>query len=466
MKKTIVNFHRLIDILVKLFQLLSFFGAVFNYFNLKWVFISIMIILFFILNVKREFFEKFPFISKYRLLTFLIIIFLVLTELFSKYYLSKNENCEQSNKNYGILISDFNADVNGEFTSKIFNVLSNKLMDFDTFSIVKTYASVEISNNKEYTTLDSMFYLKCYNKGILAYGNWNFDTKLFDCNLYLKNFIPRFDTISVAKNNIIYIENPDFINFSINKQADLVTDFILSLIFYQQQLYTQSNEILNKIINNYGSQDEGIKNTALKIKGHNLIKMRDYSSAKIAFESLTNKNYYTDYVISKIDEFVIKDNIEYSGSQNSYLNKNGKVRDTSQINVINKSSDNVSFEDKELVKKVEDSIKPKSQYPIISKRIEIDGRYIYDICIDSTGYYGLKIGDGTWVLKPVFDSIVYYQIKSHQLKNSYILCKKNSFWGAFNLRLDRTYNFTYKDKNQIVSKIYNDFYNLFNDSEY
>jgi tetratricopeptide (TPR) repeat protein len=154
------------------------------------------------------------------------------------YFQSKSNTCRDSTNNIGLIITSFTNSTNDDFSYKLFTLLETELENADTISTIRTEKFINAGDKTYQDSISQLFSSNCYKKGLLVFGKRSDQSKLFDCSIYFNNFLNINNPIGLQNKKIINLQNPDFINFSIEYQAQAVTDFILGL------LYSNSNNLL------------------------------------------------------------------------------------------------------------------------------------------------------------------------------------------------------------------------------
>jgi hypothetical protein len=133
--------------------------------------------------------------------------------------------CETFSNDFTVLVSSFGSDEEG-FSMRLFNQVTDEisLTKIDTIMTRHQPNHFKPFSRRTFDSLSSHLNKSCIYDGIWVFGNRYTTSANFDCHIYQCN-IPD----SVNK-NLIYIQNPDLINFSIDSQADFISNFIMGLI--------------------------------------------------------------------------------------------------------------------------------------------------------------------------------------------------------------------------------------------
>ncbi len=157
---------------------------------------------------------------------------------------SDKQICQENRKKMGLIIASFKPlkDDNDEFSSTLYGDLNSDLQFVDTINLQKI--TKFIPDDKNYlTTIKQTFEESCNGRGLIIFGNSN-NQNSFNCRIYSYNFM-NFKAQVFSKTSdkaIIYIQNPNLLNFNIDYEANMVSKFIYGLLYSKQEDYQKSNE--------------------------------------------------------------------------------------------------------------------------------------------------------------------------------------------------------------------------------
>ena len=421
--------------------------ALINKFFFTHITISILVILFilFFSNVFKDVESNQSLYSK-RLIKFVKIgkYLLYLLLLIPGFYLytyvksikSQEQLCNENKKKTGLLIANFTEvqGVKDGFTSNLFGKLNADLQNNSSINLRQLPKFITENDVNYLDTIKNTFSENCSNSGLIVFGNSNYE-KSFNCRIYSYNYL-NFATKGFSKtkdSTIIYIQNPDIIktphqiNFTIDDEASVVSDFILGLLFNHEGNYNASTKSITKALkgNTNPANNQFLAFCHLFI-GNNSFKQKNISNA------------ITEYKAGILSDSV-NDNLHYNLAV--AYRQNGKIMEAdSEYKVaqdLNKTLKNPLHEIRTLA---------NNNMPMIlkSKRIEKSKRKI-DLKVD-TGKkipilvdweehcFTIKINNKYGVINNMGDTIVscqYDDIESYPRKNAdcYIL-KLNNKYGA------------------------------------
>ncbi|MBK6566909.1 MAG: tetratricopeptide repeat protein [Saprospiraceae bacterium] len=180
-------------------------------------------------------------------ISYLIIILLFSILLYP--LIVKKKSCILDNKNVGILISNFSKSDEDEFSYKIFNLLEDKLQNKDTINTLRVDKFINLGFNNYRDTILNIFSKNCHSKGLFVYGRRSVESQYLDCNIYINKLFLSHNKLAKIDRNVIFLQNPSLMTFSIDQQAELIVDFILALLFYNSNDIDQAIHKFKYIIN-------------------------------------------------------------------------------------------------------------------------------------------------------------------------------------------------------------------------
>lgn len=88
----------------------------------------------------------------------------------------------------------------------------------------------------------------CSNSGIVVFGKRSSNSNLFDCSIYISENLRANLNDSISENDrIIRLKQVDELNFSIARQSEIVSDFVISLFYYFNSNFSESSLILSRL---------------------------------------------------------------------------------------------------------------------------------------------------------------------------------------------------------------------------
>ncbi|MES1225727.1 MAG: hypothetical protein ABUT20_60175, partial [Bacteroidota bacterium] len=144
--------------------------------------------------------------------------------------------------NLGLLITNFTGADHDDFSYVLFNKIESELQTNDTINAIRTNEFVNAGLQHYQDSIKNIFSNYCFDHGLLVYGKRDQNSKLFDCNIYIEKLKRiRANTLQFKGQSIIYLQNPDLISFSIDSQANVVSEFILGLLYYNNNDFSVAN---------------------------------------------------------------------------------------------------------------------------------------------------------------------------------------------------------------------------------
>lgn len=208
----------------------------------------------FFINAKRESFGivvdaypsnkvKIAKISKY--VSFLLLLYPLYTGATS--LMTAKKNCDKFKNKIGVLVTNFSNSSDDDFSYKLFNLLESKLINTDSLIAVR---SNKFINSGSIDYLDSLHVEledNCIKRGLLVFGKRSNESKMFDCNVFVKELPDlNYDSVKKRRGDIIFLQNPDVLNFSIDGQTEKVSDFVYGLLCYNSGSFEKAISYFQK----------------------------------------------------------------------------------------------------------------------------------------------------------------------------------------------------------------------------
>jgi tetratricopeptide (TPR) repeat protein len=160
------------------------------------------------------------------------------------------QSCETNRTKIGLIIANFSKskDEDDGFSSTLFGKLNSKLQDVDTINLKRQDRYISESSENYLDTIKKVFENNCSQSGLLVFGNRK-DDKLFNCRIYSLNYL-NFNKQSFKTRDkmIIYLQNPNILNFSIENEAAIISEFIYGLLYYHKGDYKLSSSSLKSAL--------------------------------------------------------------------------------------------------------------------------------------------------------------------------------------------------------------------------
>lgn len=195
------------------------------------------------------------------------------------FFSSFNTRCNSDSK-VGILVTSFSTISDDDFSYKLFHILEDKFQSTDSISIVKADKFINPSGNKYIDTFKRLSNENCISKGLLVFGKRSEQSKLFDCNIYVHN-LPNIstDTIRAKRSDILFLQNPDVLNFSIDEQAAKISEFIQGLLYLNGENQELARGCFQRASNISGVKNNRFISHCMFFIGNSFAKQHNYSEA-------------------------------------------------------------------------------------------------------------------------------------------------------------------------------------------
>ncbi|MBO9204631.1 MULTISPECIES: tetratricopeptide repeat protein [Niastella] len=319
------------------------------------------------------------------------------------YFQSKGNNCNDTANNIGLIITSFTTSNDDDFSYKLFTLLETELENADTINTIRTEKFINAGNKSYQDSINQLFSSNCYKKGLLVFGKRSNQSKLFDCSIYLNNFL-NINPIGIQNKKIINLQNPDLINFSIEYQAQAVSEFILGL------LYSNSNNFLQSTIkfqhcSSLVSTDDNkkLKSYCALFIGNNFYKANNYIYAIESYQSGINHDPENAYLHFNLATALLGNNDSLNANEeyniannlnNKLVNPLGNIIDLVTVNKgvsLQPTVNHVSF-------KIQNSISQGDSIPEKYQTLENDD--------SQSDYYGIMLNNKYGVVNKRGDTII------------------------------------------------------------
>ncbi|GGB26493.1 hypothetical protein GCM10011500_48470 [Mucilaginibacter rubeus] len=187
-------------------------------------------------------------IGKYLILLLLLIPAFLIKNRVYEYQTRKisiDQICRENLKKTGLLITNFAQPKEDDgFSSTLYGKLNSDLQNIDTIQLKLLGKYILEANPNYLDTIKTTFQENCSNSGLIVYGNRK--DKQFNCRIYSLNFL-KFTSKGFNRtkdSTIIYIQNPNIINFTVEEEANVISEFIHGLLFYHAGAYDSANKAM------------------------------------------------------------------------------------------------------------------------------------------------------------------------------------------------------------------------------
>lgn len=223
--------------------------------------------------------------------------------LIIQFFTPKRSACEYNSSKLGIIVTNFTASQNDDFSYKLYDLLQTEIQEVDSIEALRSSKFINTSDSRYIDSIKDNFKDNCLSHGLLVFGKRSEDTKMFDCNLYVGSLTSYHQNTGQFNNkNVIYLQNPDLINFSIENQAKAIADFILGLLYYNSNNYAASIDKFEAVLSkSNNSNDKKIRSYCYLFIGNNQFMKGDASEAVKSYKSgisYDSTNPYLHYNLS------------------------------------------------------------------------------------------------------------------------------------------------------------------------
>lgn len=195
-----------------------------------------------------------------------VLIPVIVISILYYHLLYKNKISE---KDIGIIITEFSNSGNDLFTNDLYNDLSNQsyIKESDSIKVNIYNGFLAVQPNKNADTLINIFRKYKLSKGLLVFGERDedklSDEKIFRCMVYVNNLKGLMvDSVMVDEGSdekVIYIKTPTFIDLKLKAQTKKISAFILGLLQFNSKQFERSEETFNSIIKGADSSNTNKK---------------------------------------------------------------------------------------------------------------------------------------------------------------------------------------------------------------
>lgn len=367
-------------------------------------------------------------------------------------------------KKLGLIIASFSRTKDDDFSYKLFNKIESELQATDTISIIRSDEFITAGQPFYMDSIKALFPQNCITHGLLLFGKRSEESKLFDCNIFINNLqhlCVRPDHIT--NKNMIYLENPDLINFSIEAQASVVSEFVLGLLSYNNEDFSKSREQFNHSLGlNVNNDNKKFISNCYFFIGNNLFQEKHFSDAASAYRKgilADSSNSYLHFNLAN-SLLAMSDTIGARNEYNAAQQSNGALKNPIPSPSILDSSDSyktpqiASMSDKTLKAKKNQNIPTGSSNNTPSKNLQnVDTtKHMSDFhLIKANGKYGLANSHGQVIIKCEYDSI--YKKEFIYKGKSYIIAMKESKFGAIDCNGNTEIPFNHPSAERVIGVI-------------
>ncbi|WP_413318799.1 tetratricopeptide repeat protein [Mucilaginibacter sp. Mucisp84] len=189
---------------------------------------------------------KFGRISVFFLLLIPLYFIKIQITVYQNHKKSLDQICGENLKKTGLLITNFAQPKEDDgFSSTLYGKLNSDLQNIDTIQL-KLLGKYILETSPNYLdTIKNTFEENCSKSGLIVYGNRK--NMQFNCRIYSLNFL-KFTSKAFNRtkdSTIIYIQNPNIINFTVEEEANVISEFLHGLLFYHAGAYELSNKAMH-----------------------------------------------------------------------------------------------------------------------------------------------------------------------------------------------------------------------------
>jgi tetratricopeptide (TPR) repeat protein len=335
--------------------------------------------------------------------------------------------------NLGLLITQFSNQPNDAFSYNLFDKLESELTNTDTINLNRCPDFVKTGLPHYTDSLKRMLMNICSNHGMVVYGERAQESKSFICNIYINDVEGlNIDRKQLSSKSIIYLRNPDLINFSIDSQSNAVSEFILGLLYFNSKDYSHSQEKLIHSLLTYGNnQNQKFSSYCHLYLGNSYLIGNKYRDAIEAYKKgivSDSLNGYLHYnlanallSISETDSAVF----QYAVAKRLNDKLTSPISDSINlsINSPNSTAPLITTTKKDNPHQLTEV--SKNTTPSINKPLE---KSDFHIIISKNGKYGLTSPKGDTVAQCEYDKFCNSEFNYRE--RSYFIAEKEGKFGA------------------------------------
>jgi tetratricopeptide (TPR) repeat protein len=190
-----------------------------------------------------------------RLGKYLVYVLLLIPIYFAAVFwvgrINASQECTIKGNKLALFIANFSEEKNYDdgFTSALYGRLNSELQKTDTINLLQLDKYISESSENYLDTIKTAFASNCAKSGLFVFGNRK-DNKQFNCRIYSFNFLNfNKQRFTIADNTIIYIQHPEILDFTIENEASIVSDFIFGLLHYRSGNYILSSASITAALN-------------------------------------------------------------------------------------------------------------------------------------------------------------------------------------------------------------------------
>jgi tetratricopeptide (TPR) repeat protein len=366
--------------------------------------------------------------------------------LFVLYFvLYPQKNCKENDSVVGIIITSFSKGSNDNFSYNLTDYLLDQVSNDSTISIVAEDSFFKVQNQNYTYEINTHFSSNCLIKGLFVYGKRDIADKLFDCNIFINNLQDiRIPKKIYHSDNIIYLENPDILNFSLDMQSKTIGEFILALLKFNSKNYDESIERFKTVIKlNNDTNSIRLASYCYFFIGNNLLAKNNPNSAIVNYKtaiSIDSSNQFFHYnlgiaflsegdfidgskelVISNLNEKHVEemlDSIQQRKAATPVITSLPKISRNKQVSTIIESKNNSYVIQSDSVVVNNDTIQGIED--IVERSMRRPLHYIISMY---HGNYGVMY-NGAEVIGYAYDTVINFNYKNHIL---FVIKSKNKF---------------------------------------
>jgi tetratricopeptide (TPR) repeat protein len=168
-----------------------------------------------------------------RLLSGLSYLALIPIPFLIYHLIAPNPPCDTISEEPYLALTKFSDSKSDDFSYALISDLNMIQAQGKSFEMafIDTFLNQKVSSQLD--QLENLVHSQCHNRGLLVFGKRSVESELFDCTVYIsKNLQSAFIEQNLSNQKLVRLRNPADIQFSIDKQTEIVSQFLLLLLDY------------------------------------------------------------------------------------------------------------------------------------------------------------------------------------------------------------------------------------------
>jgi hypothetical protein len=173
----------------------------------------------------------------------------------------KHDRCKQISETPVIAVAKFVNTPDDDFSYVLIQDLIDKCNEKIAVDVTQLDTFYNATASARSENMENDLGKVCAKSGIIVFGKRSNTSNLFDCSIYISRAMRNELAVTLDRGSeIIRLKQIDELEFSITKQSDIVSDFLVALFLYYKAEFGQAKEILQTIReNNTVIENEKVK---------------------------------------------------------------------------------------------------------------------------------------------------------------------------------------------------------------